>query len=215
MRRTGSAFRKEPPLGIVLSATVLLSPGACRSGARGEVSLPPPSSNSGEATVSYAEVVKRVAPAVVTIRSERRLRAPRQRPFIDDPLFRDFFGGMQPAPREQVQRGLGSGVIITKDGYLLTNHHVIDGAQEIRVELTNNRVYDAKVVGTDPRSDLAVLKINAGNLTLLTPGNSDNVRVGDMVLAVGNPLGVGQTVTAGIISAKGRSTDYFFQIASA
>lgn len=78
---------------------------------------------------------------------------------------------MQPAPREQVQRGLGSGVIITKDGYLLTNHHLIDGAQEIRVELTNNRVYDAKVVGTDPRSDLAVLKINAGNLTLLTLGN--------------------------------------------
>jgi len=143
------------------------------------------------------------------------LRATRQRPFIDDPFFRDFFGGMQPAPREQVQRGLGSGVIITKDGYLLTNHHLIDGAQEIRVELTNNRVYDAKVVGTDPRSDLAVLKINAGNLTLLTLGNSDNVRVGDVVLAVGNPLGVGQTVTAGIISAKGRSTDYLFQIASA
>lgn len=206
MRRTGSIFRKEPPLGIVLSAIVLLSLGACRNGGRGEVSLPPPSSNSGEATVSYAEVVKRVAPAVVTIRSERRVRAPRQHPFVDDPFFRDFFGGVQPAPREQIQRGLGSGVLITKDGYLLTNHHVIDGAQEIRVELTNNRVYDAKVVGTDPRSDLAVLKINAGDLALLTLGNSDKVRVGDVVLAVGNPLGLGQTVTAGIISAKGRST---------
>ncbi|MGH9934730.1 MAG: DegQ family serine endoprotease, partial [Blastocatellia bacterium] len=159
--------------------------------------------------LSYADVVSRVAPAVVTIRSERVVRAPRQHPFFDDPFFRDFFGdrfGGGGAPRGQIQRGLGSGVIITKDGYILTNHHVIDGAEEIRVELTNNRGYDAKVIGGDPRSDLAVLKIDANDLPLLTLGDSDRVRVGDVVLAVGNPLGIGQTVTAGIISAKGRST---------
>lgn len=163
---------------------------------------------SGGAAVSYADLVSRVAPAVVTIRSERRVRAPQQHPFFDDPFFREFFGdrfgGMQ--PREQIERGLGSGVIVTQDGYLLTNHHVIDGAEEIKVELTNNRVYDAKVVGTDPRSDLAVLRINAAGLPLLALGDSDRVRVGDVVLAIGNPLGVGQTVTAGIISAKGRTT---------
>jgi Do/DeqQ family serine protease len=136
------------------------------------------------------------------------VRAPRQYPFFNDPFFRDFFGDRYgaPAPRSQIQRGLGSGVIITKDGYILTNHHVIDGAEEIRVELTNNRGYDAKVIGDDPRSDLAVLKIGANDLPMLTLGDSDRVRVGDVVLAVGNPLGIGQTVTAGIISAKGRST---------
>src|SRR6266508_3465344 len=119
-------------------------------------------------------------------------------------VFDDRFGA--PGPRPQIQRGLGSGVIITKDGYILTNHHVIDGAEEIRVELTNNRGYDAKVIGDDPRSDLAVLKIGANDLPMLTLGDSDRVRVGDVVLAVGNPLGIGQTVTAGIISAKGRTT---------
>jgi Do/DeqQ family serine protease len=180
---------------------------ACR-GEEEEVTLPPPGAN-GAAVVSYADVVNRVAPAVVTIRSERVVRAPRQFPFFDDPFFRDFFGdrfGRTPAPREQIQQGLGSGVIITKDGYVLTNYHVIDGAEEIRVELANNRVYDAKGVGVDPRSDLAVLKIDANELQMLTLGDSDRVRVGDVVLAVGNPLGIGQTVTAGIISAKGRST---------
>ncbi|HEX4950553.1 MAG TPA: DegQ family serine endoprotease [Blastocatellia bacterium] len=151
-------------------------------------------------------MVSRVAPAVVTIRSERRVRAPRQHPFFNDPFFRDFFGGAPPPPRDQVQRGLGSGVIVSSDGYILTNHHVIDGAEEIKVELVDNRSFDAKVVGSDAPSDLAVLKINNTNMPVLTLGDSDRVRVGDVVLAAGNPLGVGQTVTAGIISAKGRST---------
>lgn len=181
---------------------------ACRGKEREKVVLPPPDAK-GATVVSYADVVSRVAPAVMTIRSERVVRAPRQFPFFDDPFFRGFFGdrfGRAPAPREQIQQGLGSGVIITKDGYVLTNYHVIDGAEEIRVELANNRAYDAKVVGVDPRSDLAVLKIGANELPMLTLGDSDRVRVGDVVLAVGNPLGIGQTVTAGIISAKGRST---------
>jgi serine protease Do len=156
---------------------------------------------------SYADVVARVAPAVVTIRSERRVRAPQQHPFFNNPFFDDFFGGrQQQEPPERVERGLGSGVIVTADGYVLTNHHVIDGAEQIRVEMADNRVFDAKVVGTDPPSDLAVLKIDASGLPVLVPGDSDRVRVGDVVMALGNPLGVGQTVTAGIISAKGRAT---------
>jgi len=101
---------------------------------------------------------------------------------------------------------LGSGVIVHHDGTILTNHHVIDGAEQIQVELTNHRVFKAKVVGSDPPSDLAVLKIDAKDLDALSLGNSDQVRVGDIALAIGNPLGLGQTVTAGIISAKGRAT---------
>jgi Do/DeqQ family serine protease len=102
--------------------------------------------------------------------------------------------------------GIGSGVVVRPDGYILTNHHVVDGAQEIRIEFTDRRGYSAKLIGSDAPSDLAVLKIDAKNLTALSLANSDETRVGDVVLAVGNPLGIGQTVTAGIISAKGRST---------
>jgi Do/DeqQ family serine protease len=122
---------------------------------------------------------------------------------------RDFFGGAfggAPAPRQKMLVALGSGVIVQRDGTLLTNHHVIDGAEQIQVELTNHRVFKANVVGSDPPSDLAVLKIDAKDLDALTLGNSDQVRVGDVALAIGNPLGLGQTVTAGIISAKGRAT---------
>jgi Do/DeqQ family serine protease len=156
---------------------------------------------------SYADIVDQVIPAVVTIRSERRVRAPRQFPFLNDPFFREFFGLRgAPAPRDRVQRGLGSGVVVRADGYILTNHHVVDGAEDIRVEFAGRRSYDARLIGSDPPSDLAVLKVNASDLTVLRLGNSDQARVGDVVLAVGNPLGVGQTVTAGIISAKGRST---------
>ena len=108
------------------------------------------------------------------------------------------------APRRQ--GGLGSGVIVSAEGYVLTNNHVVDGADKIRVELSDGRSFTAKVVGTDAASDLAVLKIEATNLPALAFGNSDAVQVGDVVLAVGNPLGIGQTVTMGIVSAKGRST---------
>src|SRR5215208_4817663 len=169
------------------------------------------SDHASAAQNSYADEVSRVAPAVVTIRSERRVRAPEQFPFMDDPTFRDFFGDCAPRGRaqslQQLQRSLGSGVVVSADGYILTNHHVVDGAQDIRVELTDNRTFPAKLVGSDAPSDLAVLKVDASNLPVLPLGDSDKVRVGDVVLAVGNPLGLGQTVTMGIISAKGRSTD--------
>jgi serine protease Do len=159
--------------------------------------------------LSFADVVDRVTPAVVTIRSERRVRAPQQFPFFNDPMLREFFGfgrGMPDAPRDQIQRGLGSGVVISADGYVVTNHHVIDGAQDIKVEFSGGKTENAKLVGSDPPSDLAVLKIDGSNHATLSIGNSDHVRVGDLVLAVGNPLGIGQTVTSGIISAKGRRT---------
>src|SRR5215207_9158066 len=156
---------------------------------------------------SFADVVARVAPAVVTVRSARRARAPRQHPFFDDPRFREFFG-MPREPQSELprQQGLGSGIIVSSDGYILTNHHVIDGAEEITIVLSDKHAYPARVVGSDPPSDLAVLKVDQSNLPVLSMGNSDAARIGDVVLAIGNPLGLEQTVTAGIISAKGRTT---------
>jgi len=137
-----------------------------------------------------------------------RVRQPQQFPFSDDPFFRQFFGerGAPRPPVEQRREGLGSGVIVNSDGYILTNHHVIDGAEQIKVDLNDNRTLEAKVVGSDPPSDLALLKVDASGLPVLALGDSDRCRVGDVVLAIGNPLGVGQTVTMGIISAKGRQT---------
>ena len=160
---------------------------------------------------SYADVVGKTSPAVVMIRSERKAKSsPQQFPFSDDPQFREFFKNLPQQPnsgqRPQIERGVGSGVIISQDGTVLTNHHVIDGAEKIIVQMNDNKTYEAKIVGSDPLSDLAVLKMEAESLPFLNLGNSDNVRIGDIVLAIGNPLGIGQTVTAGIISAKGRRT---------
>ncbi|HTX38690.1 MAG TPA: DegQ family serine endoprotease [Bryobacteraceae bacterium] len=159
--------------------------------------------------LSYADVVQTVAPAVVTIRASHRVRAPQQFPFFNSPFFQQFFGGGVPNNQNKMEEelALGSGVIVRPDGHILTNYHVIDGAQEIKVDLTNQHTYSAKVVGSDEPSDLAVLKISASGLPVLQLGDSDKVRVGDVCLAVGNPLGVGQSVTQGIISAKGRTTD--------
>jgi Do/DeqQ family serine protease len=159
----------------------------------------------GPATHSYANIVEAVTPAVVTVRSERQVRQVSQD--IPDEL-REFFGGRTPRSRPQPRAGgLGSGVVVRADGYILTNHHVIEGAEVVTVELTDGRSFKAEIVGSDAASDLAVLKIaGASNLKTLSLGNSDAVAVGDVVLAVGNPLGVGQTVTMGIVSAKGRAT---------
>jgi serine protease Do len=173
---------------------------------------------------SYADIVKVVAPAVVTIRVDGKATASRTQfqPFQGqgqgqgqgDEFFRRFFRD-QPGddsdegprrPRSFREHGLGSGVIVGSDGYILTAEHVVGGADSIHVDLTDGRTLDAKVVGTDKPSDLALIKVTATNLHALSLGNSDGVQVGDVVLAVGNPLGIGQTVTMGIISAKSRST---------
>jgi serine protease Do len=155
-------------------------------------------------TASYSAIVERVAPAVVTVRVEKQ--AEMSRTALPE-AFRDFFGtppGLD--PRGPRQSGLGSGVIIQPDGHILTNHHVIARADRIRVDLADGRSFPAELVGTDEASDLAVLKVEADALPTLAFGDSDRVKVGDVVLAFGNPLGVGQTVTMGIVSAKGRAT---------
>jgi serine protease Do len=164
------------------------------------------------ASASYAPVVERVMPAVVTLRVEKRASMVPTDQQIPDDLFRRFFGDQMPQQRRGqriprgVERGLGSGVIVSQDGYILTNNHVVDSVDRVKVELPDNRTFTAKVVGTDPATDLAVVKIDAKNLPTLAMGDSDAVKVGDVVLAIGNPLGVGETVTSGIISAKGRQT---------
>src|SRR5689334_15464619 len=205
-------------LALVLAVFVFAG---CNRGGRGDFHLASTSNPAagGPATTtanppsmmpaaSYADIVAKAAPAVVTIHSTMRVRQPQQFPFMNDPFFRQFFGdrGNQQEQTPPVREGLGSGVIVREDGYILTNHHVIDGADKIQVDLYDNRTLEAQVVGSDPPSDLAVLKVNAGGLPVLALGDSDKTRVGDVVLAIGNPLGVGQTVTMGIISAKGRQT---------
>src|SRR5688572_24156100 len=167
----------------------------------------PPSTNPAPG-LSYADVVQRASPAVITIHSKMQARAPEQYPFMDDPMFREFFGerGRTPQQPPRQRRGLGSGVIVSQDGYILTNHHVVDGAEQIKINLNDNRTLDARLVGSDPPSDLALLKVEASNLPVLNLGDSDRTRIGDVVLAIGNPMGIGQTVTMGIISAKGRTT---------
>jgi serine protease Do len=160
------------------------------------------------ASASYADLVERVAPAVVTVRSEKKVAAQAQNMPLDNEMMRQFFGGQMPQTKQkpQIERGLGSGVIVEANGTILTNNHVVDGASQVKVDLPDKRTFDAKVVGTDAASDLAVLKIDAKDLPTLPLGDSDKVRVGDVVLAIGNPLGLRQTVTSGIISAKGRQT---------
>ena len=161
----------------------------------------------------FAPVVKKALPSVVNISSSKVSKVPagffEQMP--DDPLFRQFFGdgeGRFNVPRrapEQREKALGSGVIMTPDGYIVTNSHVVDGATDVRVTLGDKREFKAKVVGTDPKTDVAVLKIDAANLPAITVGDSAKVEVGDYALAIGDPFGVGQTVTMGIVSATGRS----------
>src|SRR5438270_10849144 len=196
-------MKRASRLVLIRFAFASLVSGCRRQG--GTFTLPQPATGNGASVNvehnSYADVVSRVAPAVVTIRAERRVRAPQQHPFFDDPFFQDFFGGRAPQLQQQPQRelrqqALGSGVVISPDGYIVTNHHVVDGAQQITVDLTDRRSFAAKVVGTDHPSDLAVLKSDASALPVLSLGDSDKVRVVDIVLAVGNPVGVGPNVTS-------------------
>lgn len=168
-----------------------------------------PASRS-EIQLSFAPLVQRAAPAVVNVYTRRVEKvAQPSSPLFDDPFFRRFFGDQMPfgPPRERVAQSLGSGVIVEAEGVIVTNNHVIDGATEIVVALSDRREFEAKVIAADPRSDLAVLRIDTRGETLpyLEFRDSDELQVGDLVLAIGNPFGVGQTVTQGIISAVGRA----------
>ena len=154
-------------------------------------------------SISFSQAAKQAMPAVVNIFTNKTVRN-RREPFMDDPLLRRFFGDRFDE-EEQSQSSLGSGVIVSQQGFILTNHHVVEAADEIQVALADGRDIPAKLVGTDPETDLAVLKVDLKNLPAMTFGSSDNIKIGDVVLAIGNPFGVGQTVTMGIISAVGRS----------
>jgi serine protease Do len=169
-----------------------------------------------ELRASYAPIVEETAPAVVNIFTSRRVQS-RTASLFDDPLFRRFFGDVPGAGQERVQRSLGSGVIVDPTGLIVTNNHVIEGMDEIRVVLNDRREFDAQLLLADPQTDLAVLRIDAGEpLRHLTFADSDRAEVGDIVLAIGNPFGVGQTVTSGIVSALSRTnvsvSDYQFFI---
>ena len=163
---------------------------------------PPTGVGAGMAVVSYSAAAKRASPAVVSITASK---APVRNPRNDDPVFQFFFGDRSRQSQNEPQVGLGSGVIVSSDGYLLTNNHVIDGADDIEVMLPDGRQARAKLVGTDPESDVAVLKIALDRLPAIAFGDAEQLQVGDVVLAIGNPFGVGQTVTSGIVSALGRN----------
>ncbi|GKQ55680.1 serine protease [Bradyrhizobium sp. Ce-3] len=173
-------------------------------------------SSQAELQLSYAPIVQRVQPAVVNVYAAKTVQS--RNPFLDDPIFRRFFGvpGQQP---EQMQRSLGSGVMVDASGLVVTNNHVIEGADQVKVSLADKREYEAEIVLKDSRTDLAVLRLKGTNkekFATLDFANSDQLQVGDVVLAIGNPFGVGQTVTHGIISALARTqvgiTDYQFFI---
>ncbi|MBO0721190.1 MAG: DegQ family serine endoprotease [Blastocatellia bacterium] len=204
-------------LGVVaLIAFAISSASGFASQHRSASLIPAVSASSGGApemagmTASFAPIVKNAQPAVVSITSTKVVKVSDgdegSSPLYDDPLFRQFFGERNHSgkPRSQREQGLGSGVIVSPDGYILTNNHVIDGANEIKVYTSDKRELNARVIGADPKTDIAVVKVDRQNLPTLSFADSSQVQVGDIALAIGNPFGVGQTVTMGIISATGR-----------
>ena len=205
-----SAVRVINPLKIsvfLIIATLLIS-GGCKSLMSGNTAVPTNEPQTPPAPVvvdgvrtSYADIVNKTSPAVVRIASERKAQQSSQQfPFGD------FLPFLKQERQPRVERGAGSGVIVSANGTILTNYHVVEGSEKLTIQMLDNKTYSATIVGTDQPSDLAVLKIEGENFPFLNLGDSNQVRVGDIVLAIGNPLGIGQTVTAGIISAKGRQT---------
>lgn len=212
LRRLWLLFAQATTVGLALLFIVTtLKPEWLRRGpaalpvpAQGEISIrqvAPPEVQARAPAASYADAAQRAMPAVVSVYTTKEIR---RGPYTDDPFFERFFGERF---RQQAERvtSLGSGVIATADGYVLTNNHVVQAADEILVALGDGRRVEAKLVGADPETDLAVLRIEAPNLPAITFGRSEDLRVGDVVLAIGNPFNVGQTVTMGIVSALGRT----------
>ena len=213
MNRTKSWITSRPMIGLAFFV------GAVGLGVAHEkmsVNNPPASlkladANEGPSRNSYAPVLKSVLPTVVNISSSKVVRAQSGSSEEMMPFFRQFFGGEDggghfalPQPRDHREKSLGSGVVVSPEGYIVTNNHVVDGATDVRVTLCDKREFQGRVVGTDPKTDIAVLKIEAGNLLPITIGDSAKAEVGDTVLAIGDPYGVGETVTKGIVSATGR-----------
>jgi len=197
---------------LAFAALLVLAAGAGGADAQDARVVP---SSPGQITLSYAPVVKRVTPSVVNVYAARVVE--NRNPLMDDPIFRRFFGGPG-MPREQVQRSLGSGVIVDHSGLIVTNNHVIENADQVKVSLADKREFEAEIVLKDSRSDLAVLRLKDAHerFPAIDLSDSDALQVGDVVLAIGNPFGVGQTVTHGIVSAVARTqvgiTDYQFFI---
>ena len=201
---------------VALAALISVSGMGASVQAQGFFQRQTPESKA-QVQLSFAPLVKQTAPAVVNVYGAKREQRARN-PFMDDPFFREFFGGGKQG-QERVQQSVGSGVIVGSDGLVVTNHHVIEGMTELKISLADRREYDADVILRDPRTDLAVLRVKGlgdAKLAALPLGDSDILEVGDIVLAVGNPFGVGQTVTQGIVSALARTqvgvSDYQFFI---
>ncbi len=210
MRRTWLIFSQAVTVAVaVLFVVGTLKPDWLRGspvGAQPAVvsihTVPPAGPSAAPAPGSYAAAARRATPAVVSVTASK---APARHPQADDPWFRFFFGDRRGQMQQAPQVGLGSGVIVSPEGYLLTNNHVIEGADDVEVLLSDGRRAEARIVGTDPETDVALLKINLDRLPVITFGDADALQVGDVVLAIGNPFGVGQTVTSGIVSALGRN----------
>src|SRR5450432_4206689 len=224
MSKLFSSMRSRPAvlaLGLVLGIagvgfahTIQKSTASTKTEAMEKAATNPPATlklaeiNEGTSKTSFAPIVKAVLPSVVNISSSKVVKGQAAGQMQMDPMFRQFFGGQDGdggfnAPKDRREKALGSGVIVSPEGYILTNNHVVDGATDVRVTLSDKRELQARIVGTDPKTDVAVLKVEAGNLAPLTIGDSSKVEVGDVAIAIGDPFGVGQTVTKGIISAKG------------
>ncbi len=209
MRKFWLLFAQATTLGlaalfIIQTLRPTMLPNAARNGV---VTLYENASDSGSQipSVGFSAAAQKVMPAVVNIYTSNEVKAPTQ-PFINDPRFRFFFGDQFEDSAPQQSSSLGSGVIVSHDGYILTNHHVIEGADQIEVALADGRNAKGHIIGSDPETDLAVIKIDlANNLPAITFGQAEKSRVGDIVLAIGNPFGVGQTVTMGIVSALKRN----------
>jgi Do/DeqQ family serine protease len=209
--RSMQSWRSAGLLAFVMAAATALVPVSAT--AQGFFQRQAPDSKA-QMQLSFAPLVKQSGPAVVNVYGAKREQ--RRQSFLDDPFFRDFFRGGRQAP-ERMQQSVGSGVFVSADGLVVTNHHVIEGMTELKVALADRREYDAEVVLRDPRTDLAILRVKGGSgFTALSLGDSDQLEVGDIVLAIGNPFGVGQTVTQGIVSALARTqvgvSDYQFFI---
>ncbi|MBM3844765.1 MAG: DegQ family serine endoprotease [Verrucomicrobia bacterium] len=200
--------------GSLLLATLLCLAPASSTLAKDEKNPPiklaidgSPIQRDGKFTASFSHVVKRVSPSVVKIYATAKPKSAAQNPLMDDPFFRHFFGDVPQGrmPRMPREQGLGSGVVVTSDGYILTNNHVVENADSIKVSFgEGEKDYTAEVVGKDDKTDIALLKVDAKGLPAVTIADSENIEVGDVVFAIGNPFGIGQTVTMGVVSATGR-----------